>query len=149
MNTPSQSAQPMQPPVIPHPELDRNTIEALQAVRDRLLQLRESYYFFMQAVHPDNPAPISWPDLLGKFSVLVAKHSHLRTETLRYHALLSGLALHPCEPPVNEAEAGSLPVLLRTKLLPAMEREEAAARLEMSAEGADVAVINGYTLMVR
>ncbi|RKP10932.1 hypothetical protein THASP1DRAFT_27297 [Thamnocephalis sphaerospora] len=125
---------PAPPAPRPHPELDRETVEALRAVRDRLLQLRESYYFFMQAVHPDSPTPISWPDLLGKFNVLVAKHSHLRTEMLRYRTLLSGLALHPCEPPVNEAEAGSLPVLLRTKLLPAMERDELAARQEANAE---------------
>jgi hypothetical protein len=105
-------------------ELSIEIQEALRAVRDRLLQLRESYYFFMQAVHPDNPIIISWPDLLGKFNVIVTKHSHLRTEIKKYDSILNGLTLHPNEPPLNETELNSLSVLLRTKLLPSMERNE-------------------------
>ncbi|KAJ2003466.1 hypothetical protein GGI04_000527 [Coemansia thaxteri] len=107
--------------------MDGSNIAELEMLRRQLQQLHESFAVVIDETRPtpDNPALVSWPDLLSKFNVLAAKYAMLNQAVNKKHAsLLKEMAVAPKTRPSGIHEQNILLVLLRTKLAPEIEHEE-------------------------
>ncbi|KAI7870341.1 hypothetical protein BDF14DRAFT_1964036 [Spinellus fusiger] len=111
------------------PTLDPNTIQELEVLRAKLWSLQET--FATQIAYIKEPKyPFTWPDLLNKFNMLTAKFTSLSEDFYNFtetgsNATLLKLMLHPYAPTTTEQETNILSVLLRTKLIPDIEKLEA------------------------
>ncbi|KAL0088314.1 hypothetical protein J3Q64DRAFT_1328172 [Phycomyces blakesleeanus] len=111
------------------PTLDPNTIQELEVLRAKLWSLQET--FSTQITYLKEPKyPFTWPDLLNKFNMLTAKFASLSEDFYNFtetgsNATLLKLMLHPYTPTTTEQETNILSVLLRTKLIPDIEKLEA------------------------
>ncbi|KAK9723012.1 hypothetical protein K7432_002262 [Basidiobolus ranarum] len=105
-----------------------NIVE-LEAVRSKLLQLQETFNFFLQTVNPELPIA-AWPEILNKFNILVAKYVNLNNEII--NPIFKKLVLHPNEPATTDQENQIMGVLLRTKQIPEIERGEQEVKEEVS-----------------
>ncbi|KAI8992597.1 hypothetical protein BDB01DRAFT_832887 [Pilobolus umbonatus] len=118
--------------------LDPHTYQELEALRGKLLSLQET--FATQITYLKEPKyPFTWPDLLNKFNMLTAKFATLSEDFYNYtepgsNATLTKLMLHPYIPTTNEQETNILNVLLRTKLIPDIERLEAETQAVIAQE---------------
>ncbi|EIE88536.1 hypothetical protein G6F57_006838 [Rhizopus arrhizus] len=110
-------------------QLDPNTYQELETLRNKLWSLQET--FATHITYLKEPKyPFTWPDLLNKFNMLTAKFASLSEDFYRYTekastATLPKLMLHPYIPTTTEQETNILSVLLRTKLIPDIEKLEA------------------------
>ncbi|ORZ01531.1 hypothetical protein BCR43DRAFT_487080 [Syncephalastrum racemosum] len=128
-----------------HVGLDPNTIQELETLRGKLWSLQET--FAAQIAYLKEPKyPFTWPDLLNKFNMLTAKFASLSDDFYGYietgsNATLPKLMLHPFIPTTTEQETNISSVLLRTKLIPDIERLEletqAAVARELSSHTTD------------
>lgn len=107
---------------------DPNTLQELELLRGKLWSLQDT--FATQIAYLKEPKyPFTWPDLLNKFNMLTAKFASLAEEFYGYietgsNATLPKLMLHPNIPTTTEHETNILSVLLRTKLIPDIEKLE-------------------------
>ncbi|KAJ2491258.1 hypothetical protein IWW37_002425 [Coemansia sp. RSA 2050] len=116
---------------------DHSNIAELEMLRRQLQQLHESFAAVILETRPtpDNPALVSWPDLLSKFNVLAAKYAVLNQAVSKKHAgLLREMAVAPRTRPSGIHEQNILSVLLRTKLAPEIEQEEEQIWADIAAE---------------
>ncbi|KAF7726631.1 hypothetical protein EC973_008595 [Apophysomyces ossiformis] len=120
------------------PSLDPNTIQELEALRGKLSSLQET--LVTQIAYIKEPKyPLTWPDLLNKFNMLTAKFASLSEDFYSYtetgsNATLPKLMLHPYIPTASEQETNILSILLRTKLIPDIERLEAETQSAIARE---------------
>ncbi|CDS06984.1 hypothetical protein LRAMOSA09507 [Lichtheimia ramosa] len=118
--------------------LDPNTIQELEALRSKLYSLQET--FASQIAYLKEPKyPFNWPDLLNKFNMLTAKFASLSEDFYGYietgsNATLPKLMLHPYTPTTTEHETNILGVLLRTKLIPDIEKLELETQAALARE---------------
>ncbi|KAI8141133.1 hypothetical protein BJV82DRAFT_620967 [Fennellomyces sp. T-0311] len=127
--------------------LDPNTIQELEALRSKLWSLQET--FASQIAYLKEPKyPFTWPDLLNKFNMLTAKFASLSEDFYGYieagsNGTLPKLMLHPYVPTTTEHETNILSVLLRTKLIPDIEKLELETQAALARELADDDVDDG------
>ncbi|KAI9494687.1 hypothetical protein BDB00DRAFT_817859 [Zychaea mexicana] len=120
------------------PSLDPNTIQELEALRSKLWSLQET--FASQIAYLKEPKyPFTWPDLLNKFNMLTAKFASLSEDFYGYieagsNGTLPKLMLHPYVPTTTEHETNILSVLLRTKLIPDIEKLELETQAALARE---------------
>ncbi|KAI8391631.1 uncharacterized protein BYT42DRAFT_592031 [Radiomyces spectabilis] len=120
------------------PILDPNTVQELEALRGKLWSLQET--LATQITYLKEPKfPFTWPDLLNKFNMLTAKFASLSEDFYSYteagsNATLPKLMLHPFIPTTTEQETNILSVLLRTKLIPDIEKLEEETRAALAQE---------------
>ncbi|KAI9260721.1 hypothetical protein BDA99DRAFT_547411 [Phascolomyces articulosus] len=118
--------------------LDPNTIQELEALRSKLWSLQET--FQSQINYLKEPKyPFTWPDLLNKFNMLTAKFASLSDDFYGYietgsNGTLPKLMLHPYIPTTTEHETNILSVLLRTKLIPDIEKLELETQAALAKE---------------
>ncbi|KAI8890786.1 hypothetical protein K501DRAFT_281702 [Backusella circina FSU 941] len=118
--------------------LDPNTYQELEALRGKLWSLQET--FSTHITYLKEPKyPFTWPDLLNKFNMLTAKFASLSEDFYSYtepgsNSTLPKLMLHPYIPTTTEQETNILSVLLRTKLIPAIEKLEAETQAAIAQE---------------
>ena len=132
------------------PSLDPNTIQELEALRSKLWSLQET--FQSQINYLKEPKyPFTWPDLLNKFNMLTAKFASLSDDFYTHieagsNGTLPKLMLHPYVPTTTESETNILSILLRTKLIPDIEKLEletqAALAKELTASSSSSAPMN-------
>lgn len=108
--------------------LDPNTIQELEALRGKLGSLQDTFGNHI-AYLKEPKCPFTWPDLLNKFNMLTAKFASLSEDFYRCmetgsNSTLPKLMLHPYIPTTTESETNILSVLLRTKLIPDIEKLE-------------------------
>lgn len=121
-----------------HVGLDPNTIQELETLRGKLWSLQET--FAAQIAYLKEPKyPFTWPDLLNKFNMLTAKFASLSEDFYGYietgsNATLPKLMLHPYIPTTTEQETNISSVLLRTKLIPDIERLELETQAAVARE---------------
>ncbi|OAQ34508.1 hypothetical protein K457DRAFT_152173 [Linnemannia elongata AG-77] len=106
---------------------ERRTMEYLESVKTRLVQLHESIHFFLRSINPETtPGTVSWTELHSKFNVLIAKYLHLTNILNNPQITLQprDYTVFPFEPPANDQQVQNLSVLLRTKLFPELEQAD-------------------------
>ncbi|KAJ1926445.1 hypothetical protein IWQ60_003791 [Tieghemiomyces parasiticus] len=104
---------------------DAKQIAELESLRSKLQQLRDSFLPFLQATDPRFPFTASWPEILNKFNILVARYVSLNRVLSENHlSALRKMVLHPQEPVGTDQEQQVLAVLLRTKLVPEVEKAQ-------------------------
>lgn len=121
--------------------LDPHTISELEALRAKLNSLQETLNTHLLYLN-DPKFAFTWPDLLNKFNTLTAKFSSLSEDFYSYMTASTGtggstlpkIMLHPHNPPVNDHDTHVLSVLLRTKLIPEIERTEEQIRRSIEQE---------------
>ncbi|KAL1924825.1 uncharacterized protein VTP21DRAFT_4479 [Calcarisporiella thermophila] len=113
--------------------LDSDSISELESVRLKLQQLQESLNYFLQTVNAKVPVQ-SWPELLNKYNILAAKFLSLQNDLLASQTLPK-LVLHPHEPPQTDNESQILSFLLRTKLIPEIEKQEEETKIDVELGG--------------
>ena len=127
--------------------LDPNTYQELEALRGKLWSLQETFSTHLTSLKEPR-YPFNWPDLLNKFNMLTAKFASLSEDFYSYtenasNATLPKLMVHPYIPTTTEQETNILSVLLRTKLIPDIEKLEAETQATIAQELiADPAVLN-------
>ncbi|KAI8975348.1 hypothetical protein BDF20DRAFT_801508, partial [Mycotypha africana] len=118
-------------------QLDPNTYQELEALRGKLKSLQETIATHLAYLNDPN-FPFTWPDLLNKFNMLTAKFATLSEDFYNsltgQHATLPKLMLHPFLPTTTEQETNILNVLLRTKLIPDIEKLEAETHAAIAQE---------------
>lgn len=118
--------------------LDPNTYQELEALRGKLWSLQETFSTHLASL-TEPRYPFNWPDLLNKFNMLTAKFASLSEDFYSYtetgsNATLPKLMLHPYIPTTKESDTNILSVLLRTKLIPDIEKLEADTQATISLE---------------
>lgn len=118
--------------------LDPNTYQELEALRGKLWSLQETFSTHLASL-TEPRYPFNWPDLLNKFNMLTAKFASLSEDFYSYtetgsNATLPKLMLHPYVPTTKESDTNILSVLLRTKLIPDIEKLEADTQATISLE---------------
>ncbi|KAJ1910878.1 hypothetical protein IWQ60_010420 [Tieghemiomyces parasiticus] len=104
---------------------DAKQIAELESLRSKLQQLRDSFLPFLQATDPRFPFTAPWPEILNKFNILVARYVSLNRVLSENHlSALRKMVLHPQEPVGTDQEQQVLAVLLRTKLVPEVEKAQ-------------------------
>ncbi|KAI9475787.1 MAG: hypothetical protein EXX96DRAFT_574632 [Benjaminiella poitrasii] len=119
-------------------QLDPNTYQELEALRGKLWSLQETFSTHL-AYLKEPKYPFTWPDLLNKFNMLTAKFATLSEDFYSYtepgnNATLPKLMIHPYIPTTTEQETNILSVLLRTKLIPDIEKLEAETQATIAHE---------------
>ncbi|PVU97202.1 hypothetical protein BB561_000702 [Smittium simulii] len=105
----------------------------LVVLKNKLVLLIESFDYFINSIHKENPNSASWLEILDKFSVLAAKYSSLiedigNANSTRSSALLSRTVVLPGSEAFLDQQIAlhnRISVLLRTKLTPKLETAEA------------------------
>jgi hypothetical protein len=118
--------------------LDPNTYQELEALRGKLWSLQETFSTHLTYLK-EPKYPFTWPDLLNKFNMLTAKFASLSEDFYHYtekgsNATLPKLMVHPYIPTTTEQETNILSVLLRTKLIPDIEKLEAETQATIAHE---------------
>lgn len=118
--------------------LDPNTYQELEALRGKLWSLQETFSTHLTYLK-EPKYPFTWPDLLNKFNMLTAKFASLSEDFYNYtekgsNATLPKLMVHPFIPTTTEQETNILSVLLRTKLIPDIEKLEAETQATIAHE---------------
>jgi uncharacterized protein YdcH (DUF465 family) len=118
--------------------LDPSTLQELESLRIKLQSLQETFNTHLAYLR-DPKYPFSWPDLLNKFNMLTAKFASLSEDFYAQmdpnsNSTLPKLMLHPGTPTATESETQILSVLLRTKLIPDIERLEEQIQVAVVAE---------------
>lgn len=118
--------------------LDPNTYHELEALRGKLWSLQETFSTHLTSLKEPR-YPFNWPDLLNKFNMLTAKFASLSEDFYSYtetgsNATLPKLMVHPYIPTTTEQETNILSVLLRTKLIPDIEKLEAETQATIAQE---------------
>lgn len=118
--------------------LDPNTYHELEALRGKLWSLQETFSTHLTSLKEPR-YPFNWPDLLNKFNMLTAKFASLSEDFYSYteagsNATLPKLMIHPYIPTTTEQETNILSVLLRTKLIPDIEKLEAETQATIAQE---------------
>ncbi|CAO3673217.1 unnamed protein product [Rhizopus microsporus] len=122
-------------------QLDPNTYQELETLRNKLWSLQET--FATHITYLKEPKyPFTWPNLLNKFNMLTAKFASLSEDFYHYTdkastATLPKLMIHPYIPTTTEQETNILSVLLRTKLIPDIEKLEAETQAAIARELVD------------
>ncbi|KAG1443496.1 hypothetical protein G6F56_010653 [Rhizopus delemar] len=122
-------------------QLDPNTYQELEILRNKLWSLQET--FSVHITYLKEPKyPFTWPDLLNKFNMLTAKFASLSEDFYHYTekastATLPKLMIHPYIPTTTEQETNILSVLLRTKLIPDIEKLEAETQAAIARDLVD------------
>ncbi|KAI8640012.1 hypothetical protein BD408DRAFT_330646, partial [Parasitella parasitica] len=119
-------------------QLDPNTYQELEALRGKLWSLQETFSTHLTYLK-EPKFPFTWPDLLNKFNMLTAKFASLSEDFYNYtekasNATLPKLMVHPYIPTTTEQETNILSVLLRTKLIPDIEKLEAETQATIAQE---------------
>ncbi|KAI7901223.1 uncharacterized protein BX663DRAFT_515313 [Cokeromyces recurvatus] len=119
-------------------QLDPNTYQELEALRGKLWSLQETFATHL-AYLKEPKYPFTWPDLLNKFNMLTAKFATLSEDFYSYtepgnNATLPKLMIHPYIPTTTEQQTNILSVLLRTKLIPDIEKLEAETQATIAQE---------------
>lgn len=119
-------------------QLDPNTYQELDALRGKLWSLQETFSSHLTYLK-EPKFPFAWPDLLNKFNILTARFASLSEDFYNYtekgsNATLPKLMVHPYIPTTTEQETNILSVLLRTKLIPDIERLEAETQATIAQE---------------
>ncbi|KAJ1976479.1 hypothetical protein H4R34_003968 [Dimargaris verticillata] len=127
---------------------DSKQVAELESLRNKLTQLRDSFSPFLQATDPNYPYAVVWPDVLNKFNILVARFVSVnRTLNDNYLSTLKKLLLHPYEPVASDHEQQVLSILLRTKLIPEVEKVQDAYISDAEQNnGADIRISLGKKL---
>lgn len=120
------------------PSLDPSTLQELESLRIKLQSLQDTVNTHLAYLR-DPKYPFAWPDLLNKFNMLTAKFASLSEDFYAQldpnsNSTLPKLMLHPQTPTTTESETQILSVLLRTKLIPDIERMEAQTQVAVAAE---------------
>ncbi|RCH81248.1 hypothetical protein CU098_003174 [Rhizopus stolonifer] len=118
--------------------LDPHTYQELEALRGKLWSLQETFSTHLTYLK-EPKYPFTWPDLLNKFNMLTAKFATLSEDFHSYtttgsNATLPKLMVHPYIPTTTEQETNILSVLLRTKLIPDIERLESETQAAIAQE---------------
>jgi hypothetical protein len=118
--------------------LDPNTYQELEALRGKLWSLQETFSTHLTYLK-EPKYPFTWPDLLNKFNMLTAKFASLSEDFYNYtekgsNATLPKLMVHPFIPTTTEQETNILSVLLRTKLIPDIEKLETETQATIAHE---------------
>ncbi|CAO3703746.1 unnamed protein product [Rhizopus stolonifer] len=122
-------------------QLDPNTYQELEILRNKLWSLQET--FSVHITYLKEPKyPFTWPNLLNKFNMLTAKFASLSEDFYHYTekastATLPKLMIHPYIPTTTEQETNILSVLLRTKLIPDIEKLEAETQAAIARDLVD------------
>lgn len=119
-------------------QLDPNTYHELEALRGKLWSLQETFSTHLTYLK-EPKYPFTWPDLLNKFNMLTAKFASLSEDFYNFtetgsNATLPKLMVHPFIPTTTEQETNILSVLLRTKLIPELEKLEAETQATIAHE---------------
>lgn len=119
-------------------QLDPNTYHELEALRGKLWSLQETFSTHLTYLK-EPKYPFTWPDLLNKFNMLTAKFASLSEDFYNFtetgsNATLPKLMVHPYIPTTTEQETNILSVLLRTKLIPELEKLEAETQATIARE---------------
>jgi hypothetical protein len=119
-------------------QLDPNTYQELEALRGKLWSLQETFSTHLTYLK-EPKFPFTWPDLLNKFNMLTARFASLSEDFYNYtekgsNATLPKLMVHPYIPTTTEQETNILSVLLRTKLIPDIEKLEAETQATIAQE---------------
>ncbi|KAH8554578.1 hypothetical protein BGW37DRAFT_480235 [Umbelopsis sp. PMI_123] len=120
------------------PNLDPSTLQELESLRIKLQSLQDTFNTHLAYLR-DPKYPFTWPDLLNKFNMLTAKFASLSEDFYAQldpnsNSTLPKLMLHPQTPTTTESETQILSVLLRTKLIPDIERMEAQIQVAVATE---------------
>ncbi|RUS33686.1 hypothetical protein BC938DRAFT_470561, partial [Jimgerdemannia flammicorona] len=121
--------------------LDPHTVSELEVLRAKLNSLQDSFSSHLLYLN-DPKFPFNWPDLLNKFNTLTAKFASLSEDFYGYMSASTGtggstlpkIMLHPHNPTMTEQETHVLGILLRTKLIPEIERMEEQTRKSIEQE---------------
>lgn len=126
----------------------------LEALRARLVQVQESYASLL-LTHTPGGKPKSWPEYLSQFNILTARYATCISELQRVSRQLEHQIVLPLKPLVDPVAVGIAPapppgappiqldpnfipdVLLRTRVIPDIEKDETKRTAEAHEGDAD------------